>query len=161
MKRALWTIFALVAIDIFTKYLILRAAAVDVPMYGYFRGQLPTFAHLASISSFFDIVLVWNVGVSFSMFSSGSQAGRWILVALSLIAVAFIMRMIMREGDGRARFGWILVASGAIGNILDRVRYGAVVDFLDFHIRGWHWPAFNFADVCICLGVLLLILKKK
>ncbi len=113
-----------------------------------------------ALAPFFNIVLVWNRGASFGIFGGAPGWVSWALAAFAvLIAVALLIWM-------RFAKGWMLivafglVAGGALGNVIDRIRFGAVVDFLDFHVAGWHWPAFNVADAAITVGVLLLILDS-
>ena len=114
------------------------------------------------VAPFFNLVLAMNKGISFSMFSN---AGPYILTALALGICAFIVYLLFTEKDNFTRCCLSLILGGAIGNIIDRIRFKAVVDFLDFHAFGHHWPAFNVADSCICVGVILLlfrmILKKE
>ena len=108
------------------------------------------------VTSFFNLVLAMNKGISFSMFSN---AGPYLLTILALGICAFIVYLIFKEKDAFTRCCLSLILGGAIGNIIDRVRFGAVVDFLDFHAFGYHWPAFNIADSCICVGVVLLLFR--
>lgn len=105
-------------------------------------------------TSFFNIVYVLNKGVSFSMLS---DVGPFILTALSVLISLSVVYFMFKEKDSLSRTALALVLGGAIGNIIDRIRYGAVVDFLDFHAFGYHWPAFNVADSAICIGVMLLL----
>jgi signal peptidase II len=113
------------------------------------------------LSSFFNIVLVWNTGISFSILAGSSQFVRWFLVVAASVIVLYLVKVLSRESRAWPRRAWSMIIAGALGNIVDRVRYGAVVDFLDFHIGRWHWPAFNVADALICVGVLILLLRKK
>ncbi|MBO5997153.1 MAG: signal peptidase II [Alphaproteobacteria bacterium] len=108
------------------------------------------------VTPFFNIVFAMNTGISFSMFSN---AGPWILTAVAFVICAFIIYFIITEKDVFTRACLSLVLGGAIGNIIDRIRFEAVVDFLDFHAFGYHWPAFNVADSCICIGVVLLLFR--
>jgi signal peptidase II len=111
------------------------------------------------VTSFFSIVLVMNRGVSFGMFNN-AEAGLGGLV-FSLLAAAIVIMLLVWLWRARSMLialGTGLVIGGAIGNVLDRLRLGAVVDFLDFHLGTWHWPAFNAADSAICIGVALLVL---
>jgi len=129
-------------------------------MWGNFREIYPGFMVLWSGLPFFNLILVWNSGVSFSLFANNAELGRWILVIASSAVVGFLFYLLRSERSRMGSLGFALVIAGAIGNIFDRVRYGAVVDFLDFHAFGWHWPAFNMADMLIVLGVFLLIIRK-
>jgi signal peptidase II len=109
------------------------------------------------LTPFFNLVLVWNRGVSFGMFDSESRLGPWVLSGLAFAVVALLLGWLRRVDDPLTATGLGLIIGGAIGNVIDRVRFGAVIDFLDFHALGWHWPAFNVADSAICVGALLLV----
>ena len=109
------------------------------------------------MTSFFNLAPVWNRGVSFGMFSSQQD---WMPLILSAVAVAISIGLVvwLRRAPSRLMaLALGLVIGGAIGNVIDRLRYGAVVDFLDFHVMGYHWPAFNIADAAICIGVVLIL----
>jgi len=112
------------------------------------------------LTSFFNMVLVYNKGAAFSFLSN---AGGWqtpALVVFALIAIGIVGVFIVRS-PGRTMLlsGLALILGGALGNLIDRLRFGQVVDFLDFHAAGWHWPAFNVADSAITVGAALLILE--
>ncbi len=109
------------------------------------------------VTSFFNLVLVWNRGVSFGMFQAGSEEGRWLLVGVALVVSAVLVIWLWRERRSLPRLAIWLILAGALGNVVDRVRYGAVVDFLDFHAFGYHWPAFNVADSAIVVGAVALV----
>ncbi len=111
------------------------------------------------VTDFFNLVLVFNKGAAFSFLA---EAGGWqtpILVAFALGAALIVSALLLRS-PGRRMFcaGLALILGGALGNVIDRLRFGHVVDFLDLHAAGWHWPAFNVADSAITLGAALLIL---
>lgn len=110
------------------------------------------------VTSFFNMVLVWNRGVSFGMFSDAGAAGPWILTVLAIAVVIGLVYWLRQAEGWPTVFGLGLVIGGALGNVIDRLRFGAVVDFLDFHIAQYHWPAFNIADAAICVGAGLLLL---
>ena len=112
-----------------------------------------------AITGFFNIVLlVWNRGVSFGLFSDGSPATKYILISLAL-AISAVLVVWLRRNDRRLTAAAIgLVLGGALSNVLDRLVHGAVVDFLDFHVAGYHWPAFNVADSAISIGVVLILI---
>jgi signal peptidase II len=113
-----------------------------------------------AVTSFFNMVLVWNRGVSFGMFNQAGAMGPWILTALA-VAVVIGLLYWLRQADNRVTLtGLGLVIGGALGNVIDRIRFGAVVDFLDVHIAGYHWPAFNVADAAICVGAGLLLIDS-
>jgi len=124
------------------------------------RGILTHYAYGAvrEVTSFFNIVHVHNTGAAFSFLSS---AGGWQIVFFSVIALAvsaFILFLLWRQSLNRLlSLGLSLILSGAIGNLIDRICYGFVVDFLDVHALGYHWPAFNLADTWICVGAGLMV----
>lgn len=109
------------------------------------------------VTGFFNLVLVWNRGVSFGMFNADSAWGPTILSALALVIAVCLVIWLRRVTNPLVATAIGLVLGGAIGNVIDRARFGAVVDFLDFHAFGYHWPAFNVADSAISVGVALLL----
>jgi signal peptidase II len=137
---------AIVAVDQLTKWLVL----------GYFENRYPR----VELTGFFNLVLVFNKGAAFSLFA---QAAGWqtpLLAAFALAAAVIVSVLIVRNpGRGLLCLGLALILGGALGNLIDRVRFGHVVDFLDFHALGWHWPAFNVADSAISVGAVILILE--
>ena len=110
-----------------------------------------------AVTPFFNLVVVWNRGVSFGMFDNASTLGPWLLSGLALAVVAVLLIWLRRADHPLTAAGLGLIIGGALGNVIDRVRFGAVIDFLDFHVLGWHWPAFNVADSAICVGAGLLL----
>lgn len=109
---------------------------------------------------FFNLVLAHNRGVSFGLFGSDSPWGRWLLVGLAVIIIIALVVWLCR-----ARRWWVVMAlgliiGGAVGNVIDRMWIGAVVDFLDVHAFGYHWPAFNAADSAITAGAVILIVDS-
>jgi signal peptidase II len=118
----------------------------------------PPVEQVIPVLPFFDIVLVWNRGVSFGLFNNASGMNA---VVFSLLAAAIVVGLLLwlRKAKEKLIVGGIgLVIGGAVGNVIDRLVHKAVVDFLDFHVGGWHWPAFNVADAAICVGVAALVL---
>ncbi|MGL4767228.1 MAG: signal peptidase II [Formosimonas sp.] len=118
------------------------------------------------VTSFFNLGLVYNPGAAFSFLASHDGWQRWFFTALSTAASIFII-IYMRKSRHLPRLclGLAFILSGAIGNLIDRVRIGKVVDFLDFYVQNHHWPAFNIADSAIFIGVAILLVdefsKKK
>ncbi len=109
------------------------------------------------VTDFFNLVLGLNRGVSFGMLDMQSPMGRWILAGLALAITAALLVWMWRT-DKRLVTGALgLIVGGAMGNVIDRMLMGAVVDFLDFHWAGFHWPAFNVADIAITCGAAVLI----
>ena len=107
----------------------------------------------------FNLYLTFNPGVSFSLLSAQSVTGVWALIALTGVISAFIIYFIQKEKESLTRIGLALVLGGAIGNLIDRLRFGSVVDFLDFYLGSYHWPAFNIADSAICIGAILTLFQ--
>ena len=110
-----------------------------------------------ALTPFFNLVVVWNRGVSFGMFDSAGALGPWVLSGLAGAVVVLLLVWLRRADHPLTAAGLGLIIGGAVGNVIDRVRFGAVIDFLDFHALGWHWPAFNVADSAICVGAALLL----
>jgi signal peptidase II len=108
---------------------------------------------------FFSLVEVWNHGVSFGMFNK-LVYGQWLLSGMAIIITLILLRWVSRADDRLTIIALCLVIGGAIGNVIDRVRFGAVADYLDVHAFGYHWPAFNMTDAAICIGVGLLVLPS-
>ena len=109
------------------------------------------------ITPFFNVVSAWNKGVSFSMFWISAENGPWILSAVALVIALGLVFWLTRVTHFLTALGIGLVIGGALGNVIDRLRFGAVFDFLDFYVGTYHWPAFNVADSCITIGVVLLL----
>lgn len=110
------------------------------------------------VTSFFNLVHVYNKGAAFSFLASETGWQRYFFTLLGLAAAAFIVYLLKKHA-GQRLLSWALalILGGALGNVIDRLLYGHVVDFLDFHIGTWHWPAFNVADSAICIGAVLFI----
>jgi signal peptidase II len=143
-----WLGLALILLtaDQFTKILIL----------GYYQLGDSTL-----VTSFFNIVRVHNAGAAFSFLADASGWQRWFFTGIGAVAIAVILWM-LKAHPGQKIFSFALacILGGAIGNVIDRVRYGYVVDFLDFHWGTWHFPAFNIADSAISIGAACLILDE-
>ena len=122
---------------------------------GYFAGHVAD--EHENVTSFFNIVLIYNRGMSFGLFNGGGglNAALFSLVAAAIVAVLIYWLSRVESPPLAVAIG--LIIGGAIGNVIDRIRFGAVVDFLDFHVGFWHWPAFNVADSAICIGVAVML----
>lgn len=112
------------------------------------------------ITPFFNIVLTWNRGVSFGMFNNHSAYGPYLLTGLAIVIIIALSVWLWRATTRTSVLALGLIIGGAIGNVVDRVLYGAVVDFLDVHAFGYHWPAFNVADSAVCVGAAMLVLES-
>ena len=108
------------------------------------------------LTGFFNLVTVWNRGISFGIFQSG-EIGRWLLVSFSSLVCLGLGIWLWRQTRTWPVFALAMVIGGALGNIIDRILRGAVADFFDFHVMGYHWPAFNIADSAITIGVAMLL----
>lgn len=135
------TIAIAVALDQLTKALALASNLAHDPI---------------TATPFFNLVLVHNRGMTFGALA-GTGTPWWVLSAIAMAIVAVLLRWLWQETSRIASVALGLIIGGAIGNVLDRWRHGAVTDFLDFHVEQWHWPAFNLADVAIFCGVAMLI----
>ena len=113
------------------------------------------------LTGFLNLVLVFNRGAAFSFLASAPGWQTPLLAGIALLAAAVVSVLLLRNPSRNLMNGGLaLILGGALGNLIDRLRYGHVVDFLDFHAAGWHWPAFNVADAAITLGAGLLILES-
>lgn len=105
----------------------------------------------------FDLVLIWNRGISYGLLQQDTELGRWMLIAIHVVASIAIALWIRRENDGASSLGLALILGGAIGNGIDRILYGAVVDYALLHWGEVTWYVFNLADAAIVAGVVLLL----
>jgi signal peptidase II len=147
--RLLFLISAgVIILDQITKWMILKT--------------IPVYESYPIIQGFFHLVHVRNRGVAFGIMNRpGSQVLLYLLILMTLAAVVLLAFWLTRLGEkeGKIALGLSLVIGGALGNLIDRVRMGEVLDFLDFHIGGYHWPAFNVADSAVTVGVVWLALN--
>lgn len=144
----LWLGIALIVIllDQLTKVAVMR-------LFAYGQGR--------EITSFFNVFLVYNRGAAFSFLAAAGGWQRWAFTALGIAAAIFICFLLKRHAHQKLFCTALsLIMGGAIGNVIDRLIYGHVIDFLDFHWHGWHWPAFNLADSGIVVGACLLVLDE-
>ena len=121
---------------------------------------LESFRHMErlTVTSFFNLVLVFNPGASFSFLADAGGWQKWFFVILALVISLWLLSLLRKHAQERLMPAALsLILGGAIGNVIDRLRFDAVVDFLDFHLAGYHWPAFNVADSAITVGVALML----
>lgn len=142
-------------LDQATKW-IFYTGLTGLDFWGAVPERLPR-APSVEVTGFFNLVTVWNFGVSFGMFNRGSAESAWIFALLASAITAVLLVWLARSPTRIIATALGLVIGGAVGNVVDRLRFGAVFDFLDLHVLGWHWPAFNIADAAISVGVLLLL----
>jgi signal peptidase II len=146
LRRALFLAVLVLIADQASKWWILETAS-DAP-------------RVREVTDFFNLVLVRNRGVSFGMLRDQGAALGYLFPLVMGAVVAGLLVWLRRVHAMPVALALGAVIGGAIGNIIDRVRLGAVTDFLDFHWQGWHWPAFNIADSAICLGVIVLLIDS-
>ena len=142
------TIAAVVVIlDQITKLIVLQRLVPGVP--------------IVLVDGFLAFTLVMNTGLAFGLLAGIPAGWRWLVGLLSLVALVVLLRVALRilpSGGWREQAAIGLIFGGAIGNLIDRTRFGAVVDFVDVYVRDWHWPAFTVADSAITVGVAALAL---
>jgi signal peptidase II len=144
--RVLLVALFVVALDQLTKELVLQSFSI-----GELRPVVP---------DYFNLTLTFNPGAAFGLWSNLGAPWRELVLALTAGAAMFVVLFFLRHPQHQhavAQIGLAAVLGGAIGNVIDRVRFGAVVDFLDFYVGTYHWPAFNVADAAICCGVAVLV----
>lgn len=144
MRRILLLALLVLLLDQASKWIILLRV-MDPP-------------RIIEVTSFFNLVLVYNRGVSFGLLASDLAWKPFALAAMALVIVGLLLWWVRGQQGALPRYGSGLIIGGAIGNMIDRFLHPGVVDFLDFHLAGWHWPAFNVADAAIVCGVGLLLL---
>ena len=136
----------IVLVDQFTKTLIL----------GYYK-----YADATYVTSFFNVVRAHNTGAAFAFLADADGWQRWLFTGIGVAAAVFIVWMLKSHaGQKLFSFSMAAILGGAIGNVIDRLMHGYVVDFLDFHLAGRHFPAFNVADSAITIGAICLILDE-
>jgi signal peptidase II len=138
---------AVVALDQITKFIALARLVLGVP--------------ISLVDNLLAFTLVMNPGLAFGLLGGLPKTWRWMVAMVSLVALIVLVRVALRVLPAGGRVGAVaigLVFGGAVGNLIDRARFGAVVDFVDVHWHAWHWPAFNVADSAITVGVALLAL---
>lgn len=144
--RGLATAVAVVILDQLTKAGILA----------FFEGR--PFGEREVVTSFFNLALTFNRGISFGFFNGGAGLNALVFSLAAAAIVAVLIFWLSRAASPFLAVAIGLIIGGAVGNVIDRLRFGAVVDFLDFHLGALHWPAFNLADSAICIGVAAMLL---
>jgi signal peptidase II len=152
-------ILAIILLDQVSKGALIALITGRVPPMAPAWELVPVPYLMAHVTNFFNVVFTWNPGTSFSLFRALGESAPIIIIFVTAFVIGFILYYLIRRADSFERMPLAFIAGGALGNLIDRVRFGAVVDFLDFHIGGAHWPAFNVADAFICVGVALYILN--
>ena len=112
------------------------------------------------VNEYLDFILVFNTGISYGLFSGGGDFQKWILISLSILIIIFLLNFIRNESSIVSKLSISFIIGGALGNVLDRFIYGAVVDFISLHAKGFSWYIFNIADMFIVIGVILFILSQ-
>ncbi len=116
---------------------------------------------VAIIPGFFDLILVYNTGAAFSFLAGAGGWQKFFFIGLALIICIFLLKTIIRDELGKAgKIAAAMIIGGALGNVIDRLIYGHVVDFILLYYHNWFYPAFNIADSCICVGAVLLVLES-
>lgn len=171
----MFVICAIIFADQYTKWLVLETmlrAGGDTPAFqDWFMTRQPLEFFIdqrevyqsREITGFLNFVMVWNTGISFGLFSDNADMEKSRMLALVFIALSLTvaLALIVWLAVVRSRLlaaALSLIVGGAIANVIDRVRFGAVADFVDVHAAGFHWPAFNLADSCIAIGALFLVI---
>lgn len=157
--KYLSVIFGAILLDQLTKGILLYLITGGVPAFGSAWEIVPVPYLMAGVCDFFNIVFTWNPGASFSMLRNIGEAAPIVMIIATGFIIGFIAYYLFAHAKSYERLPLALIVGGAVGNLIDRIRFGAVIDFLDFHIGGWHYPAFNIADMCIVIGVILFILN--
>ena len=162
MRRILKTfvaIFGIIALDQIAKGILLFLITGSAFVWGPAWSVIPVPYLMRHVTNFFNIVFTWNPGTAFSLFRGLGDARPMIMVIATAVIIGLLLYYLLVRAKSYERAPLIMIVGGALGNLIDRIRFGAVIDFLDFHIGGYHWPSFNVADIFITVGVLLYILN--
>ncbi|MCL5005046.1 MAG: signal peptidase II [Acidobacteria bacterium] len=146
-------IYVLIAVTVFLADQATKALVVKL---------IPDHAVIPVISGFFNLLRTENSGIAFSLFANSSSSWKMaLLIGVSVALLVTVVIVVWRSGDihWQAGVGLALILGGAISNLVDRIRFGQVVDFLDFYYRGYHWPTFNLADSAVVVGAGFLVLE--
>lgn len=139
--------------------ILLVTLLIDIFSKMYIRNNFRLYETYVVIENFFNLIYVLNPGAAFGILSSLNEEYRQLFfIIVSSLASLIVGYMIIKERSMIAIIGLSLILSGAIGNLIDRIHTGYVVDFLDFYIKQFHWYAFNVADICVTTGVALIVL---
>jgi signal peptidase II len=136
------TIIFLVFLDLASKKIIFYSIGLNSFIY---------------INSFFDLAHIHNFGISFGLFSGVFSS--WVFILIGILITIFLISLLSNSRNFLDRWGYTYILSGAIGNIVDRIINGFVIDFIYLHYKDFYWPAFNFADIYITLGVCMILLQ--
>jgi lipoprotein signal peptidase len=153
-KRALGLAAAVIVLDQVSKWWIVEKVMRPV---GVWETPFYTPTRI-EVLPFFDLIMTWNRGVSFGLFNNDGTWNAVILSVLSVVIVAGLLVWLRKVDSTPVALALGAIIGGALGNVVDRVRWGAVADFLDLHAMGHHWPAFNVADSAISIGAAVLVL---
>ncbi|WP_300499573.1 signal peptidase II [Marinobacter sp.] len=119
--------------------------------------QSMAYGESVSVTPFFNWVHVWNTGAAFSLFANGGGWQRYFLIGIAVVVSILLIKLVLENRHKGEAIAYSLILGGAMGNLVDRIFRGYVVDSFDVYWRSWHWPAFNLADIAIVLGALLLV----
>lgn len=126
----------------------------------YVREILLAGQSMLKVTGFFNVVQVWNTGISFGLLNNGATQHLLLNLAIMLLTLALIIWLIYAHDHKPTALALTAMIGGSLGNIIDRVKLGAVYDFFDFYIGNWHWPAFNIADSFITIGAIYLFMNS-
>lgn len=149
IRRGIAVAIGVVALDQMSKHLVLKGFGVDacVPVPG------------VRVTGFFDLVMTCNRGMSFGLFNSGQGLSVPLFSLAAAAIVGILVYWLSRVHGEMLACAIGLIIGGALGNVIDRLRFGGVIDFLYFHLGSWYWPAFNLADSAICIGVVVMLVE--
>jgi len=156
----------ILALDQLTKWFVIEHMIKPItnlsttPLFTWMwqSGEQIPYQHIP-FTPFFNIVMVWNKGISFGLFNDATHGPIVLTLISSIIAIVFLI-WLLRTDSITHMIACALIIGGAVGNIMDRIRFEAVIDFLDFHAYGYHFPAFNVADSAICIGISMIVIHS-
>lgn len=159
LMKYIGVILGVVLLDQIAKSILLYLITGGLPLAGNAWSVVKYPYIMSHLTDWFNIVFTWNPGTSFSLFRGLGEIAPWVIVVATGVIIGLLFYYMARRANTYEKLPLAFIIGGALGNLIDRIRFDAVIDFIDWHIGDLHWPAFNVADIFIVIGVGLYIIN--